>query len=347
VISLDTHITGFDARSWHRLVTLVAPGLSSRAPHEFDARAAEEGGTLLVLYHGERILRAVHTHRGVVAAGAWPGRDDLGALAQAHGARFVLAAEAGAVEELYERIGARVRLDDDLATTVLLALGAARELEDEGQLHLWPRLVDQRIPLPTATVLKRTFDFVLPDGRAALVALFDGDAIDTAVLAIRRGATLERVLGPEVLREVVGPLGGDFRRDYRVIRPAVERAFGPLAFGVFAETATVHALLRDERAGVWAEAIAARDVIMDPMPAWLAMAAGAGVVRAAAARSKGLMAGLGILGALNPTVRRIREVAEAVSGLDVERVLGFNPFRVLAEILRRSSPGDRGDQRTE
>jgi hypothetical protein len=344
VIALETTFRGFDARSWHRLVTLVAPGLASHAPYEFDARAAEQGGTLLVIYHGERIVRAIHTHRGVVDATVWPGADEIAALAHAHGARFVLAAEAGAVEELYERIGARIRFDDDAPTTLLLTLGALRELRDEGQLHLWPLLLDDRIPLPTAAVLRRTFDFVLPEGRAALVMLFDGDAIDTALLVHRRGDTLDRVYGPEELRAVIGPLGGDFRRDYRVIRPAIERAFGPLAFAIYSETATVQSLLRNERPAAWAEAIAARDVIMDPMPAWMAVAAGAGVVRAAAARSKGLMAGLGILSALSPTVRRLREVADVVTGFDIEQVLGFNPFRVLAQILRRSSSVDARDR---
>lgn len=342
MISVDTQIRGFDARSWHRLVTLVAPGLASRAPHEFAARATEEGGTLLVLYHQTRILRAIHTHRGVVDAAVWPGPENMEALARAHGARFVLAAEAGALEELYERLGGRLRIDDDAITLSLVTLGALRELHDEGELHFWPRWIDQRIPLPTPAVLHRMFDFLLPDGQCAVITLFDRAEIDTALLIRRRGEALDRVYGPEALKDIVGPLGGDFRRDYRIIRTAVERTMGPLALGLFAETATIHSLLRTDRPGAWAEAIALRDVVIDPMPLWLAAAASAGVVRAAANRSRGLITGLGLLGALSPTMRRLREMADAVTdavtGFDFERVLGFDPLRVLAQILRRSSP---------
>ena len=80
----ETRIEGFDARAWHRLVTLVAPGLASRAPHERDARAAQDGGTLLLLYNESRVLRALHTHRGVVRESAWPGRAGLASLAETH-----------------------------------------------------------------------------------------------------------------------------------------------------------------------------------------------------------------------------------------------------------------------
>jgi hypothetical protein len=337
MITLGTQFRGFDARSWHRLVTLLAPGLASRAPHEFAQRAAEDGGTLLVLYQGPRVLRALHTHRGVVLVDAWPGPEGLAELAQAHGARFAAAAEAGALEELNERVGARLRIDDDAPTTLLVLLGAARELYDEGAVHLWPDLVPSHVPLPTPAVLRRVFDFLLPEGRAALVALFDQDQIDTAVVLHRRGGALEQVLGPEALRELAGPLGGDFRRDHRVLRQAVEREIAPLAVGLFSETATVHTLLRATKPGAWTSALATREVVLDPMPGWLAVAAGAGAVRAAAARSRGLLAGLGLLGTLNPAMKKIREAVDAVGAFDPTQVLGFDPLRVLAEVLGRSS----------
>ena len=178
------------------------------------------------------------------------------------------------------------------------------------------------------------FDYLLPDARAGLVALFEGDALDTSVLLVRAGSTLSGVYGPEVIRQAAGPLGGEFRRDYRVIRRAIETQFAPLAFGLFTETATLQRLLVDTRPGAWGEAIAARDVVLDPMPGWVAVAAGAGVVRAAAARSKAIVDGLGLLGAMSPAVRRVREVAESLAGFDPERVLGFNPLRLLGETLR-------------
>src|SRR5581483_4961438 len=85
VISVDTRFSGFDARSWHRLVTLVAPGIASHPPHAYTRRASERGGLLIVVHRGGRVIRAVHSQRGVVPAEVWPGPEGLEALAVAHG----------------------------------------------------------------------------------------------------------------------------------------------------------------------------------------------------------------------------------------------------------------------
>lgn len=342
----ETRIEGFDARAWHRLVTLVAPGLASRAPHEHDARAAEEGGTLLVLYHETRVLRALHSHRGVVRESQWPGREGLASLAEKHGARFVLAAEVGALEEWYERIGGRLTRDDGASTTVLVCTGALRELYDEGELHFWPSILPSGVPLPTAAVLARSFDFLLPEGRCALLALFADDALETAVLVRRNGGSIDRVYGPEALRSMMGPIGGDFRRDHKIMRAAIERAVGPLAFALSAETSTVHRLLRAETPGAWAAALATRDLIADPMPAWLAVTAGAGAARAAAGGVRTALgsSGLNVLDrfGLGDALGRAREKltdALGAAGFDLEKTLGFDPLSIVGNILRRSGEG--------
>jgi hypothetical protein len=339
VIDLETRISGFDARSWNRLITVVAPGLASRAPHEWQAHGEVDGGTLVVFFQHSRILAALHSRRGAIPLDddAWRGRHGLEQLARDHRSHFVIACEAGALEEFYERIGGRLTLGDDDVTTCLVVLGALRELLDEGAILLWPDLVPARVPLPTPAVVHRTLDFLLPDDHAALVALFDDDSIDTAVLAHRRDGSLQRVLGPEVLRDLVGPLGGDFRRDYRVIRSAIERNVGPLAWGVYTTTPILHDLLRSTKPSAWAEAIATRDVVLDPMPAWMAIAAGAGVVREAAARSRSVLSGLGVLSALTPVARRVKEFSDNMAGFDPTRAIGFNPLRALSIILRQGS----------
>lgn len=338
MIDLETRVSGFDARSWNRLITVVAPGLASRAPHEWEAHAASDGGTLVVFFQSDRVLTALHSRRGVVTLedNAWPGRHGLESLARQTGSHFVIACEAGALEEFYERIGGRLALGDDDVTTLLVSVGALRELHDEGAILLWPDLVPAHVPLPSPAVVNRTVDFLLPDDRAVLVALFDHDSIDTAIIVDRRGGSIHRVLGPEVLRDLVGPLGGDFRRDYRVIRAAVERHVAPLAWGVYTTTPILHDLLRNTQPSAWAEAIATRDVVVDPMPLWLAVAAGAGVVREAAGRSRTLLSGLGVFAALTPLARRAREFGESY-GVDPSRLLGFNPLRVLSVILRQGS----------
>ncbi len=341
MIAHDVHIAGFAPRSWHRLVTLVAPGLVSRAPHEHLARESEPGGTLFVLYEGDRVQRAWHSHRGVIAIKGWPGADGVESLAAAHNARFVIAAETTALDEWSERVGGRLQLDDDAWTTTVVALDALRELADDGRVHVWPRLVPARVPMPNPAMLRTAFDLLLPDGKSALLMLFDDQALDTAVLVRRRGAAIDEVLGPEIIAHMTGALGGDHRRDHRHVRAAVEREHGPLAFGMFAETSRVHALLRTDEPAAWAMAMAARDVVFDPMPAWLTLAAGAGVVRAVARGSGALLGRTRMFQSIAPALAIARSAIERVRGTPVTQLLGgLQPLTVLAGVLRRTTPRD-------
>ena len=269
MITIDTQFTGFDARSWSRMVALVAPGAIGLAPGSARRAASEPGGVLWVIYNARGVLRAVHSRRGVVTLDGWSEPADLEGIAAKHGAHYAVAAREGAIEELYERIGARLRPDDDLFGTVLLVLGALRELIEDGRIHTTPKL-SGAIPMPTPEVIGRAWDALLPDGRVAVVATFEDAALDTALIVRRRGRGLDRVMGPEALRAMVGPLGGDFSRDFRFVRDGVEREVGPLAFGLYAETETLRSLLRAPDSGRWARSIAAREVMLDPMPAWVA-----------------------------------------------------------------------------
>jgi len=330
-------ITGFDARSWHRLVTLVAPGFASHAPVASERGARAEGGALFVLYQETGVVRALHSLRGAVTLPGWEGPASLEACARALQTRFAVAAEVGALEELYERVGGRLDPKDGLAETALLVADAVRELAREGELHMVPSL-NRSVPLPPPEVVQRAWDAVLPDGYCFTMALYEGVELETGFVARRRGGAVDLVLGPEALRRLTGPLGGDFRRDHRVIRAAVEREVAPLACGVFAPTATVRELLREEAAGAWARAIATRDVVVDPMPPWIAMAASAGAVRAVVSRSRRLFAGLEVLGLLGPFAAQATGV---LAGLDLKGLLGFDPLDIIGVIVRRSESARR------
>jgi len=330
-------VTGFDARSWHRLVTLVAPGFASHAPTAAERGVRREGGVLFVLYQETGVVRAIHSLRGAVSLEGWAGPSSLEACARALHTRFALAAEVGALEELYERVGGRLDPKDGVVETLLVALDAVRELMGEGELHVLPSL-GRTVPLPPPEVVRRAWDAVLPEGHAFALALYEGVELETGFVARRRGGTIDLVLGPESLRRLTGPLGGDFRRDHRVIRAALEREVAPLACGVFAPTALVRSLLREEGSGAWARAIATRDVVVDPMPPWIAVAASAGAVRAVASRSLKLVAGLEVLGLLGPFAEQARDV---LGGLDLKGLLGFDPLDVVGAIVRRSENAQR------
>ena len=121
-----TRWSGMDARSWARLVSLVAPGLAPLPPRHHARDGSLPGGMLLVAHDGTTVLRALHTLRGVVATdGPWNGRDTLAALAAQCDTRFAVALRRDAAERFMERVGGRCTTDDDAVDTTLLALGAS------------------------------------------------------------------------------------------------------------------------------------------------------------------------------------------------------------------------------
>lgn len=328
-----TRWSGMDARSWARLVSLVAPGMAPLPPRHHAREAPLPGGMLLVAHDGTAVLRALHTLRGVVATGGpWAGRETLAALAARCDTRFAVALRRDAAERFFERVGGRCTPDDDAVETTLLALGVLRELIDDGALDVLPTPL-RSVPLPPVEVVRATWDRVLPDGHSAVVALFEGPALVSGVAVRRRGGVIDQVHGVESIQAWSGPLGGDFRRDHRVIRAAVERALGPVAVGLFAPEATVVELLRGEAPGRWARALAVRDVMVDPMPPWAAMATGVSALRAAADESRRWA--FSADGWLAKTTRRVIDLAGTV---DLQSVLGFDPLSVLGVVLRESRP---------
>lgn len=344
MISADLRFEGFDARSWTNLVSLFLPGLPERlerAPDATDAPVATSaprasGSLLVVVDEDERVLAASHSLRGRVReiAGETIDRTQLAMLAARTGARRVLVAREGAMEELSEQLGARFRSDDTYLAQVLELLRGARELESAGELALWPNPVAS-VPIPSASTFDRAIDLLLPNGRAGVVVLWDGPLWTALVLRRRHGA-IDLVAGPEALIRWTGPLGGDWRRDYRVVVDAVARSVAPVHFGLFTEAPTLRSLLRAADAGAWAQAVAVRNVVLSPLPRPVAAALGADAMRGLGKASARALGGIDLAGTLLPLVREVR--ARVTNAATMSEILGFDPMEVLGTILRRDDP---------
>lgn len=345
---------GFDARSWTNLIALFAPEVAALSTEEAEPPSGERGerarGALVIVVDDrDRVLRAFHTRRGSVHAITWTGPSDLPALAKRHGARRCIVLREGVAEEIADRVARRVHRDDDYLAQWLLVMRAVRELGEAGLLHTWPRPLAS-VPIPSMAMVRRALDTVLPEDRAAVLVVWNGSTPHTGLVLRRKRDGIDYVAGPDLIARWAGPLGGDWRRDYRVISEAVARAVAPVHVGIFTELATLGPLLRSSDPGAWARAVAVRDVIVHPSPPYVAVALGADAVRAVARESARWLGGIDALSALAPLATYVRgRIADVAS---VTATLGFDPLKVLAMWLRRgendgNEPRDARDEHDE
>ena len=343
MISADLRVEGFDARSFTNLVSLFAPQVVNRMQRGPDASDAPEiesaetlagkSGTLVIIVtESGRVRKAFHTQVGRVRGLVYPGPAAMPALAaEYHAARCVVLRE-GAIEEISERIAARLERGDDYLAQWLVVARAVREAIESELVHVWPR-PNASVPIPSAGMVKRALDTVLPDGSAMVLVIWNGTAKWTGAVLRRRRGEIDLLAGPDHIARWTGPLGGDWRRDHRFITEAVDRSVAPVHLGIYGDISTFRALLRSREAGAWARAVATRDLILSPAPAYVAVAMGADAARAAAVRSAAWLGGLDYVRLLAPVASYVRgRVSEIAS---VNATLGFDPLKLLASMLER------------
>jgi hypothetical protein len=326
VLSANLRVTGYDAVGWSRLVSL------------FEARrhpsAREEPQAFNVLVVVEDMVGAACAafvaNRGPVQLSEYSSRADLPRLCEEHGTRRAVALKLGTLEEIAERAAEQVLRTDDYAAQWLALLAAMRELEREGALYFWPER--PIVPLPSPQLVTRALDVVLPDEHSFVAALWEDNELWTALVLRRRGGQFDLLGGPELVLDVVGPLSGDYRRDHRTVSRAISDAVAPVQLGIYASRRRFERLLREAEPGSWAKAIAMREIIIDPSPAYVQVAIGADALRATARRTGQFLGGFDFMTYLEPAARYAREQIAHVAS--VTGMLGFNPLQVLASRLR-------------
>jgi hypothetical protein len=353
VISPDVRIEGFDARSWTNLLSLFAPGVverierdpaSSEAPEVHPEPAEKRTGTLVLRVSAEhRVRKAFHSERGRIRGLEYLGPESLPRLHEEFRARRTIALLDGAVEEVGERVAARVQLNDKYLSQCLVLFRAIAEVQDEGLIHVWPRPRVQ-VPLPTGGMIQRALDTLLPNDTTLSMMIWNGNVPWTALVLRRRNGLIDLIAGPDWVGRWSGPLGGDWRRDHRFVSDGVSRSVAPVHIGLYAQLDDVRRLLRSAEPGAWASAVAMREIVVSPMPAYVAVALGADVARAAAQKTTEWLQGIDALSQLGPIVGYVRgRVTEIAS---ITQTLGFDPLQALAHSLRarETSEAERRDE---
>ncbi len=339
MISADIRVEGYSARSWGNLLSLFAPGVLDRvdAPARRSDAAEQPGGSrpvgalLVLLDDEERPVVCLHTHHGRQPLPDPGALSDEPALARRYRARRLFVMRQGALEEVAERLAARVGRGDDYLAQWLAVWQVLRDLSEAGLFRSWPH-GGRRIPVPTAGAVQRALDLVLPDGSVFCGVLWEHEEVWTAAVLRRRAGSVDLLAGPDLLARWTGPLGGDWRRDHRVILRAVDREVGPVHLGLFSEAHTVRELLRRGEPGAWARATTVRDVVLSPAPPYVTLALGADAVRGVAAASSRLLGTMQWWEVVSPLLEEVRHRVEEATGL--RAVLGFDPLVQLGHWLR-------------
>ncbi|MBX3229799.1 MAG: hypothetical protein KIT84_05650 [Labilithrix sp.] len=328
MLTPDVRFEGWTTETWTRFVHLWKPRATP------DREATRPRGGVIAIHEDGRLRKLLHTRTGRLdPRGEWP--IPLSELASIHHASFALAAKTGALEELMERFGARLRRTDDLTAQALLVAEIAREMLDEGAIERWPERL-KGVPLPTDVMVRRALDAICPDGHAMVLGVFRQGDLWTAGAARRRGDAFDVLAGPEDIRIRMGLISGDWRRDYRHVARAVEEQYAPVAMGIFAEVDRFRELQVDPQPGAWGRAAVVRDVILSPMPVGVRLALGADGARFAFETFRTIAGRSETLKKLDPVFAAARERLGAVAGnKDVSTTLGFDPLAALRALLRR------------
>lgn len=330
MLSADVRFEGFTSTDWTRVLSLFQP---RRAASEVRDPDRPKGGVVLVHDRGA-LLKLVHTHAGRLRLDDVAGSFPLSAeeLARRSHASWAAIIDQDALSDIMERFGALARRGDDLTAQTIKLLEIAREELDRRRIQLWPHRL-RGVPIPSAAMVDRSLDSVCPKGRAMAVGLFEEGELWTS-FALHRGASgVDRILGPDEVRRDMGLLSGDFRRDYRHLARAIEERTGPLAFGCYAEVATLRRLAVDDTPGAWARAAALRDVLLHPLPAPLVIPITVDAGRAAWGAFRAIAERVDPVGVVGPAMQTLRELSAGER--DVESVLGFHPLDLLRRLLSR------------
>ncbi|MBX3197296.1 MAG: hypothetical protein KF894_03990 [Labilithrix sp.] len=328
MLTPDVRFEGWTTETWTRFLHLWKPRATP------DREATRPRGGVIAIHDGGRLRKLLHTRTGRLdPRGPWP--VPLAELAETHHASWALAAESGALEEVMERFGARLRRTDDLTAQALLLVTIAREMMQEGAIERWPMRL-HGFPQPTETMVRRAFDSICPDGHAMVLGIFRQGDLWTAGVARRRGDAFDVLAGPEDVRLRMGLISGDWRRDYRHVARAVEEQYAPVAMGCFAEVDRFRELQVDARPGAWGRAAVVRDVILSPMPVGIRLALGADGARFAFESFRAIAGQSQTLRKLEPLMAHARRrLGAAVGDRDVSSTLGFDPLAALRALLRR------------
>ncbi len=323
------HLRADELASLYRFVT--EPPAESRIP---DVRHG-----LLLLLRAGCPAALVDLRNGVQALPSWlsgSGVVDAAGLRRLRlerGASWALAAGREVVERLERAIARRFDPDADLLSCLLPLAQEVRDAAAAGELLFSPALL-AGVPIPAAGAVRAAFDLVLPDDRSALLYAIGERGLSFSLILEKRGGAIVRIAGHEALGGIA-VRGAHWKAAVpRILQEAAQRV-APPAVGIFADEAALRRIVFGTEPAALPRALAARTVVLDPLPPWLAVLLGLDTAAKAAGTARNILRRFDPLGiADHLDVGRLASELQKRLGAEnpLTRVLGFDPIAVLARL---------------
>ncbi len=261
MLSDDLSVFGFDATSWDRLRALLLG----------NSEESEAALAVLVLFvdaDGGPVA-ALHSSEGAFEPAPWAA-SDLKRLCASKRARACFVMNAPPAAELDALVSETLDAEDGHERGARRLLRLIQHGTNGGLRRIWPRFF-ANFNVAGGSTAELALDLILPADHCLLLGVFEGAELWTG-LVLHRGGDLDVLAGPTALRKWSGPLGGDWRRDQRVVLRAVEREIGAVHLAGFMARPTAERLFRKPGRGSWALAYANKELIVHPVPAYAATA---------------------------------------------------------------------------
>ena len=322
MISPRIRFHDLDPAAWRNVQRLLSP------PPRIGGPRHRPTPPLILLIERGVCVKALRPGGDPVRAAdfSWQGAWSLGRLRRGAGAPWALAIEDDAMERVAAAFEGQVRASEDLVAQGLHVARAARAELGRG-LHLDPDPL-RHVPVPPYTALQKTLDALLPDGRAAVLVVFDenrglGSAsqgpVWTSVILEKQGGDIVRVTTHAALH--LQRLG--FRQGaHREILDAVAREVARPHLGLFLSLSAWREVV-GPTPGALARQVALGEAVIDPMQPWLVALAGVGAMAGVAQEASRLF------GRFVP--QSVKDTARAMSPF---AALGFDPIEVFIELRK-------------
>ena len=322
VISPELELHDLDARHWRNGWRLLAP-----------PRVIDRPRWALVIVDGspDRVLKVIvagDRARGSIdpTSAPLPGVTEtaLAAYARTLDVGAVIVVDRKLITELSSEIEAALRFDMDGLAQSIVALRALKKHAGHG---IWtePPLLEL-LPAPHAEPIQRTFDLLVPNNSALVAYILEDDhsRVHTSIIAVKQDGNITEVAQHRAIADLISEptLARDWRTGHKRVLEAVEERFAKPSIALFLERATLMKILTGPSDQL-ARELNAKNVVIDPAPAWLLGLLGGAAVAAMAGRATRAIA------AMLPQATRDRASALAHKAQDAMKASGAHPFALL------------------